>query len=97
MYKKILIILSLVFFYHSSLAIYLGIDNLEDKALEAYNKACNSAIDRNDITAIDEVDSDHDYVSYSVSLSTGGSVMLSLSYLGHKQTAIYIDEVTCSN
>ena len=80
----------------SMAGIYGGVGNVSETALEAYNKKCLTDFTESDIDEVYQVDSGHDFAIYTVFFKNEGSVSVSRSFMGGKNTVFHADEVYCN-
>lgn len=89
---------SLIFILISltTLLAYAYPANVQDEAIKAVNLQCGVEYILENIDEIDQVDSGHDYATYSVFFTSGESVSITQTFDGGKKVSFWVDEVYCN-
>jgi hypothetical protein len=85
-----------MFIYFTTFMTYAYPDNVADEAIKAVNLKCNVTFNLQNIDEIEQVDSGHDYATYSVFFKSGESVSVTQTFDGGKQVSFWVDEVYCN-
>lgn len=70
--------------------------NVQDEAIRAVNLKCGVEYSLENVDEIDQVDSGHNYLAYSVFFKSGESVSVTQTFDGGKKVSFWVDEVYCN-